>query len=384
MRDAKATGRGNAGAPEYREVTGSVSLSRPTRPALDIDALPAVVDESSLSPFLHVCTSMNEFIQGGELKAQAKRLLHYRIPLALAITVNCFLVARIPMTEMRGDSQASQVGRHEEVALLSTPTRRGSLPEMPPLLQANTAIAAENDTATGPHTTIASAMTGGRAKLPDGQLAQDPLPGVDGADATDAAGRTRDSATGLEAYVHRILAAATASQDAADADPGFDYHADGESHLWQLLASWGQPSWSEYPAPHGPTAPMTAGDTATTHAPPSQPRTSPAPAPWDSASHDPDRTRMTITEPDGVIIRNPLENNGPVRFLVNGRMCDLHPGEAHQFPYAPTWVVEFHRGASFGNARRTLTRGAYEFLASSTGWELIPQRHPQPQIHTRG
>ena len=64
----------------------------------------------------------------------------------------------------------------------------------------------------------------------------------------------------------------------------------------------------------------------------------------------------------GLAVHNPPGNNGTIRFLVNRRLCELLPGEAHQFPAAEEWVIQFHPGGEFENVERTITRGVYHFI----------------------
>lgn len=69
-------------------------------------------------------------------------------------------------------------------------------------------------------------------------------------------------------------------------------------------------------------------------------------------------------------LRNPRGNDGPVSLLVNSRLCTLGPGEAHAFTDGSAWVVQFHRGGTFGNAELTLTSGRYDFVVTDHGWTL--------------
>lgn len=72
-----------------------------------------------------------------------------------------------------------------------------------------------------------------------------------------------------------------------------------------------------------------------------------------------------------LVLRNRSDNGGSVTFLVNGRRCELGPGEAHEFAAdQPGWQIQFHRGDAFGNEERTLTKGRYEFIVTDQGWAL--------------
>ena len=51
---------------------------------------------------------MYEFIQAGELRAEAKRLLRYRFPLILAVLVNLVFLVRAPIAGMRAETAPPQ------------------------------------------------------------------------------------------------------------------------------------------------------------------------------------------------------------------------------------------------------------------------------------
>jgi hypothetical protein len=76
----------------------------------------------------------------------------------------------------------------------------------------------------------------------------------------------------------------------------------------------------------------------------------------------------------GLTIRNLPGNEVPVRFLVNGRIYSLLPGESHSFADGTSWDLQYHHGGAFGNARQTLNPGDYQFVVGNTGWSLEPVR----------
>lgn len=63
----------------------------------------------------------------------------------------------------------------------------------------------------------------------------------------------------------------------------------------------------------------------------------------------------------------------PVAFLANSQLVELGDGQSHTFYGSGTRVVEFDRGGAFGTARRELTGGEHEFIATSRGWDLVPK-----------
>jgi hypothetical protein len=86
-------------------------------------------------------------------------------------------------------------------------------------------------------------------------------------------------------------------------------------------------------------------------------------------SHQP---REEMWNEAGMAVRNPLENGETVRFLVDQRLCELQPGEAHWFAPQQQWHVQFHRGGEFGDVDRVVTEGVYQFSATDQGWGLEP------------
>ncbi len=71
-------------------------------------------------------------------------------------------------------------------------------------------------------------------------------------------------------------------------------------------------------------------------------------------------------------VRNPLENTETIRFLVNSRIYELQPGEAHQFPPGEQWLIQFHPGGDFQDIDRTVTTGIFQFVITQQGWDLVP------------
>jgi len=73
----------------------------------------------------------------------------------------------------------------------------------------------------------------------------------------------------------------------------------------------------------------------------------------------------------GVTVRNPASSGTHVSFVVDSRKeMELAPGEAMPMVEKGHYFVEFDRGGDFGTAKRTLTEGSYEFVATANGWDL--------------
>ena len=73
-----------------------------------------------------------------------------------------------------------------------------------------------------------------------------------------------------------------------------------------------------------------------------------------------------------VVLRNPAENAGPVAFRVQDQVdAELSPGSARTWSDRTSLTVEFDRGGDFGATRKILKPGAYEFVVTDSGWDLV-------------
>lgn len=73
-----------------------------------------------------------------------------------------------------------------------------------------------------------------------------------------------------------------------------------------------------------------------------------------------------------VVLRNPAENAGSVAFRVQDQVdADLGPGTTRTWSDRTSLTVEFDRGGEFGTTRKTLRPGAYEFVVTEQGWDLV-------------
>ncbi|NLX55789.1 MAG: hypothetical protein GXY58_11800 [Planctomycetaceae bacterium] len=198
---------------------------------------------------------MNKHVETSNLEIEARRMLRYRLPLALAVLINAALLARVPLLQMRAD---------------------------------------------GPSAAASMIVT---ADAGHGRLTAPPLPPAR----------------------HRTV---------------------------QLIAA-------ETPEPASPDPP--AGPPVAD--PPSPP---PAPAPIASPAPEP----AVPPVPQTLVLHNVPQSGGPVRFVVNGQVYELMPGESREFTTGSSWDVQFHRGESFGDARRQLACGVYSFVITEQGWDL--------------
>jgi hypothetical protein len=70
-----------------------------------------------------------------------------------------------------------------------------------------------------------------------------------------------------------------------------------------------------------------------------------------------------------LVIENPRETGGMVRFLVDGNVASLRPGESLTLRAGAT-RIQFHRGDDFENVDVEISHGTYQFSPTKTGWTL--------------
>lgn len=73
-----------------------------------------------------------------------------------------------------------------------------------------------------------------------------------------------------------------------------------------------------------------------------------------------------------VVLRNPEGNGGRVAFRVQDQVdAELGPGTTRTWSDRTSLTVEFDRGGEFGTDRKILRPGAYEFVVTEQGWDLV-------------
>ncbi len=92
-------------------------------------------------------------------------------------------------------------------------------------------------------------------------------------------------------------------------------------------------------------------------------------------AQEPHRHTTPPPRPRVLVLENPIENDGPVHFLVDGVAFTLLPGETRRWESTTTdaWQLEFHRGLSLGDAQFEFGPGIYRFDVSYQGWDLRPR-----------
>jgi len=74
----------------------------------------------------------------------------------------------------------------------------------------------------------------------------------------------------------------------------------------------------------------------------------------------------------GILINNPHENSGAIKYvLASTYPVELKTGYWQHLPGNQNMLIEFDKGASFGKARYTLTKGIFDFKVGDKGWEMV-------------
>jgi len=78
----------------------------------------------------------------------------------------------------------------------------------------------------------------------------------------------------------------------------------------------------------------------------------------------------------GGAIVNPADSEVDLNYVLDGRAYTLPPGHYQDLGYGRQWVIEFHRGGSFGTAKYTVGGVKHVFVPTEKGWELV-RREPK-------
>jgi hypothetical protein len=72
-----------------------------------------------------------------------------------------------------------------------------------------------------------------------------------------------------------------------------------------------------------------------------------------------------------IVLRNPPESGGVIRFLFDDQLHQLQPGEQLELSAEQSHRLRFHRGEDFGYADHQLSSGGnFEFIPTVEGWVL--------------
>ncbi|NUQ62261.1 MAG: hypothetical protein HUU20_07220 [Pirellulales bacterium] len=77
-------------------------------------------------------------------------------------------------------------------------------------------------------------------------------------------------------------------------------------------------------------------------------------------------TQMTL---DGVVLINPSNTGTTVHYRLKDTDYTMDPGYTQALA-GDSWLVDFHRGGSFGRKNYTVSAGTFAFTPTGQGWEL--------------
>lgn len=304
---------------------------------------------------------MYEFIQSDELKTQARRLLGYRLPLVLVILVNIVLIMRVPMP----GTTPAHAGNSVMTTALEFLHRPASHQDSYPLQSGLSSVP----------DAVASREQGSVAPMVSPERT-DWTPLVEALTSDDRAATRPDSSAGTQWLVSTGSSAAESIASVWAQLPRLGLPISqwrGTAHLvaqrWMhathdaLQQTEHDPVESASDSRRSGTSMASAADSPSLE----DPVTNSAPA-------QPAATVTTNTwkaRDNRLAICNPAGNGETVRFLVNGRLCELQPGEAHYYAPGDEWLIQFHPGGDFDDVERTLQRGTYQFIVTPYGWDIV-------------
>lgn len=263
--------------------------------------------------------TMTDLIQYSELQAEVRKLLRYRIPLLLGLLLNLVLIARFPVAALHGDgSAASYAATIDGPSSTRVPDAGGSSAtvagELPPEASGADVVERGQDPHQDPEVASQCVEASGSAEL-----------------STIGAEIAREECEAIRQQAKHVVC--QLAGEAVEAVKG-----------WWVDRRAAMPSAPSDAQPVAPTA----------------------------ACQESPQVEATVQQhnPTSLVLRNAADSHGRVRFLVQGHVRELLPGESCELPAAEQWLVEFHRGGDLDDVRRTLAPGRYQFELTPSGWEL--------------
>lgn len=74
----------------------------------------------------------------------------------------------------------------------------------------------------------------------------------------------------------------------------------------------------------------------------------------------------------------PATHGSDIHYVVNNEDRVLRPGQSEHFLGRDLWIIQFHRGGEFGDAKYVLAAGSYTFTAGRRGWQLVKTTANKP------
>lgn len=293
-----------------------------------------------------------------ELKAEARRLLRYRYLLAIALIINCVIVARVPLAEM----QSKAADATEKPSDQATADVALQINDDDVTGNVNDGVAAEAATAIEEPASSPAAM-------PTPPADEDPsssrLVGFIVTPPSRFVAPARMMASSENETVRDV------SSTSASRVPTPDANRRSSAFAEPLFVNQSNESVVKLELDRAATAGQWVAQQffAAVSSEDAQELD------WTEAVSTTAEVREEGSEGDVtplVVLTNPADNGGPVRFLLNGEAHSLAAGQTREFSAVFSPLIQFHRGGSYGNAEQLLDAGHYQFAVSSRGWELIP------------
>jgi hypothetical protein len=292
-----------------------------------------------------------------ELKTEARRLLRYRYLLAIALIINCVIVARVPLAEMQSKAadateEASDHGTADVASQMNDDGVTGCVNDG---VAAEAATAIEEPASSPAATPTPPAGEDQSASRLVGFILTPPSRYVAPASmmASNEDEILRDSSS---TFASRVPTPNANRRNSASAEPLLVNRSKDPAAKLELdrAATAGQWVAQQF------FAAVSSEDAKELD--------------WTEAASTTAEVREEGSKGDVtplVVLTNPADNGGPVRFLLNGEANSLAAGQTSEFSAIFSPLIQFHRGGSYGNAEQLLDAGHYQFAVTSRGWELM-------------
>ncbi len=323
--------------------------------------------------------------------------MRYRMPLILVIAVNTAMILRTALPPTR-QAQAQRPADHRLTANLKPDNTLSGTTQQRPPIEASAPLAHASETASLCETTVPLDS----AQLPGSPRADTTVPATDSAtNAAITADVARDDAVGRQAKQATINLWSESAEQPRDSQPlaadhiAADHTASAAFRLsnipmkaWrrdarQLMQRWqhaAQSMLSTYRSYQHQQQAIAADNASDAQDGDRSAEASHAALAF--ATNAKAATSVTssqqidpASQPIGLTLRNATENAETIRFLVDHRRHELLAGEAHLFPPADAWHIQYHPGGEFKNVERIMTPGSYHFIATDHGWDIVPDEH---------
>jgi hypothetical protein len=294
-------------------------------------------------------STMADYPSHDEFTTQAQKLMRYRIPLVLGLLINCALIARVPLSQMRAASSArdgqSRTGAVDPTVAAEAAPRTSDQFEPVQIEASESTVVGHSPAMPAPVDPMVAEL-GPPVRTPELEII---VP-------TESANNVAE----VETFASSMVPSAPPTIDMSQLD--LSWAGGGlASGLSRVRRFW-QPGSDE-------TVQRQNIEMAV-------PRVEPRlvveiPETNHTAVSQGEATSKAATSRT-LKLENPPSSGGPVSFLIDGRCCTLLVGESHSFPAETPHAIQFHRGGDFGVDEVRLTGGHFQFRVTEEGWQLIP------------